>query len=494
MSSAARFFAFAALIGVTSAQTDANATPYLVVDASSGQVLIENEATALWYPAALTDLMTAYVALDAVRAGRLTMDTPLVMSARAAGAPPMKMGFAPGTEVTLDNALKMLMVETANDVAIMIAEGVSGSVEAFADQMNTAARRLGLRESHFVNPDGVHDPSHISSARDIAIVSLALLREFPEHTGLYGIGELQLGIKFIINHNGLLGRYPGADGIASGFTCSAGFNVVASASRSGRRLLVVVLGLPSAKLRTLEAADLFDRGFAMSGGSVSLDGLAVPSMAVAPDMRPNVCLHRSAAAIAMEEREGETTPGGKRTGRGAAPDHTEISDQPPLFDPVPIFIGPVAGWNGPVLGARPPEAPITARGQQPPGLSAVPMIGDGGTFAVPVTINNQLTLQFVVDSGASDVSIPADVVMTLIRTGTITDGDFLGKQTYRLADGSTLPSQQFTIRSLKVGDRILENVIGSIAPVTGSPLLGQSFLSRFKSWSIDNERHALVLN
>ncbi len=124
----------------------------------------------------------------------------------------------------------------------------------------------------------------------------------------------------------------------------------------------------------------------------------------------------------------------------------------------------------------------------------MPLVQDEGTFAVPVTINGQLTLKFVVDSGASDVSIPADVVMTLLRTETIAEADFLGRQTYRLADGSTLPSQQFTIRSLKVGNRTLDNVIGSIAPVSGSLLLGQSFLSRFKSWSIDNERHALILN
>jgi clan AA aspartic protease (TIGR02281 family) len=121
------------------------------------------------------------------------------------------------------------------------------------------------------------------------------------------------------------------------------------------------------------------------------------------------------------------------------------------------------------------------------------MVQDGGTFRVPVTINGQLTLKFVVDSGASDVSIPADVVMTLVRTETIADGDFLGKQAYTLADGSTVPSQRFVIRSLKVGDRLLENVTGSIAPVAGSLLLGQSFLSRFKSWSIDNQRQALIL-
>jgi clan AA aspartic protease (TIGR02281 family) len=119
---------------------------------------------------------------------------------------------------------------------------------------------------------------------------------------------------------------------------------------------------------------------------------------------------------------------------------------------------------------------------------------DGGTFKVPATINGQLTLKFVVDSGASDVSVPADVVMALLRTETITDTDFIGEQTYRLADGSTVPSQRFVIHSLRVGETTLENVVGSVAPVAGSLLLGQSFLSRFKSWSIDNQKRTLILN
>jgi clan AA aspartic protease (TIGR02281 family) len=143
----------------------------------------------------------------------------------------------------------------------------------------------------------------------------------------------------------------------------------------------------------------------------------------------------------------------------------------------------------PLIPQRAVEAPVRGSNQ-----AVVPMVSDGGTFAVPVTINNQLTLKFVVDSGASDVSIPTDVVSTLVRTGTITDGDFLGSQTYKLADGSTVPSQRFQIRSLKVGSRTLENVTASIAPIAGQLLLGQSFLRRFESWSIDNGRSALILN
>ena len=295
-----------AIVGAAAALTlgaaFAQATPYLVVDADSDQVLMQKEATAPWYPASLTKLMTVYVALSAVRAGKLTLNTPLVMSARAARMPPSKMGFRPGTVVTLDNALKMLMVKSPNDVAVMVAEGVSGSVEAFADDMNAAGQRLGLHELHFVNPNGLHNPAHVSSARDMALIARALLREFPDEANLFDIGAIELGNRYIANHNGLLGRYPGADGMKTGFTCPAGFNIVASANHSGRRLIVVVLGAPTARSRNQEAADLFDRGFAMGGGSGSLESLPQGS-GPAPNMRADVCLHRSAARIAAAEDE-----------------------------------------------------------------------------------------------------------------------------------------------------------------------------------------------
>jgi D-alanyl-D-alanine carboxypeptidase len=356
-------FGFATTLALGAASVQA--TPYLVVDADSDQVLMENEATAPWYPASLTKLMTVYVALDAVRNGKLTFDTPLIMSARAARMPPSKMGFRPGTEVTLDNALKMLMVKSPNDVAVMVAEGVSGSVEAFAADMNADAARLGLHESHFVNPNGLHNPDHVSSARDMAIIARALLREFPDHADLFSIGALQLGNRYIPNHNGLLGHYPGADGMKTGFTCPAGFNVVASANHSGRRLIVVVLGAPTAKTRNQEAADLFDRGFAMGGGSGSLESLPSGS-GTAPNMRADVCLHRKAALIAAAEEDGvldQAQAMAGSTGRaGMLPTplvalfapvaHTELPNGRIRFDPVPVYIGPAPGWKGPVLGAR----------------------------------------------------------------------------------------------------------------------------------------------
>ena len=363
--SANRLRAAALACALALGASEASATPELVVDVDTGQTLFERDATAPWFPASLTKLMTAYVALQAVRDGRLTLDTPLTMSARAANTPASKMGFRPGVEVTLDNALKMLMVKSPNDVAVMVAESISGSVEAFADEMNATARRLGLKESHFVNPNGLHDPTHVSSARDMAMIGRALLRDFPEHSDLYGIGALRLGDEIILNHNGLLGRYPGADGMKTGFTCPAGFNVVASATQGARRLIVVVLGFPSARDRTIEAAHLFDRGFAQwGGGEGQLESLPASSALSAPDMRPDICSRRNRAAIAAAEEEEAAPPPGGLFGRNTifaaiagskAPMTAEMAEQPVHFDPVPIFIGPKPGWTGPVLAARPVE-------------------------------------------------------------------------------------------------------------------------------------------
>jgi D-alanyl-D-alanine carboxypeptidase len=292
------------------------------------------------------------------------------------------MGFRPGAEVTLDNALKMMMVKSPNDIAVMVAEGVSGSVEAFADEMNATAARLGLRESHFVNPNGLPDTRQVSSARDMAMIARALLREFPEEAYIFGIGALQLGQEIIRTHNGLIGRYPGADGMKTGFTCAAGFNVVASATHGGRRLIVVVLGSPTPRERTAHAIALFERGFAQWGGGLGpIESLSSPGLGAAPDMHQEICSSRGrTAALAQEEEEmrgaapAASSPGG-RDSRGLSlfAAITPVSDPEamaampaPHFDPVPVFIGPKPGWTGPVAQARdttgkPPfEAPETA--------------------------------------------------------------------------------------------------------------------------------------
>jgi D-alanyl-D-alanine carboxypeptidase len=373
-----------AFIGFCTGTTVAG--PLLLIEASSGAVLYEDDATRPWYPASLTKLMTAYVALSAVRNHRIALDTPIAVSARAASMAPSKMGFWPGTLVTLDNALKMLMVKSANDMAVTIAEGVSGSVEGFAEDMNSAARSLGLTQSHFVNPNGLPDPNHISSARDLAILARALCLTFPEHTSLFNIGALQLGGKVIRNHNDLLGRYPGADGMKTGFICASGFNIVASATQGGRQLIAVILGAPSVRSRAMMAATLFDRAFGgIDGPSKSLADLmpqaSVPDSAAAPDMRQSFCRNRGKVLAAFNAQIERLTaplvakaraPAGRyvlMTTEALArpvPIATRIAMVPaPAFEPVPIYVGPPVGYGGLIAEARPPHSPIGT--PHPPG-------------------------------------------------------------------------------------------------------------------------------
>jgi len=269
----------------------AAAEALLVVEADTGKVLHADQATTPWYPASI---MTAYVALRAVKEGRMTLESLLKVSANAAAMPPTKMGFPPGTTVTLENALKMLMVKSANDIAVVIAEGVGGSVEGFADQMNAQARRIGMTQSSFVNPHGLPADQQITSARDMAMLARTVLREFPEYNYFWSLPGIRLGKRIYRNHNNLMGRYEGTDGMKTGFICASGFNVVATATRNGKRLIAVVLGSPSPAVRAVKAAQLFERGFAvrplswLTPGLGQVDALQ-PTNIDPPNLRDTMC-------------------------------------------------------------------------------------------------------------------------------------------------------------------------------------------------------------
>src|SRR5690242_20929309 len=209
--------------------------------------------------------MTTYVTLKAVKDGRITMDTLLTVSPNAVAQTPSKMGFHAGVTVTVDNALKMLLVHSANDIAVVLAEGVAGSIEKFADEMNATSRRLGMTQSSWVNPNGLPADEQITSARDMAILARAILKELPEYESYWHIPSIKFGRRIMRNTNGLIGRYPDADGMKTGFICASGFNVVATATRGGRKLIVVVYGARSGAARSEKAAQLFEKGFASGG-------------------------------------------------------------------------------------------------------------------------------------------------------------------------------------------------------------------------------------
>ncbi len=272
----------------------AQAEALLVIEADTGKVLQAENATYPWYPASVTKIMTAYVALKAVKEGRMTLDSLLTVSPAAAAQSPSKMGFKPGTQLTLDNALKMMMVKSANDMAVVIAEGVGGSIDGFSAEMNKNAQRLGMTQTSYVNPNGLPADGQITSARDLGILARAVIRDLPEYEYFYHIPAIKFGRRVTANFNKLIGRYPGADGMKTGFICASGFNLVATATRNNKRLIAVVLGAQSSAQRAAKAAQLLERGF--GGNKLSwlkpslgtVDALA-PIDASPPNLRDEMC-------------------------------------------------------------------------------------------------------------------------------------------------------------------------------------------------------------
>ena len=286
-----RFFpaVFSALIALAA---PAGATPSLLFDLTDGRVISHEEAFQRWFPASLTKLMTAYVTFRAIEAGELRLDSPIVMSKKAAKEPPSKSGFKPGTVLTADNALKLMLVRSNNDIAMALGENVGGSEAAFAERMNTEAARLGMTDSHFVNPNGLHSPQQYTTARDLALLVAALRRDFPQFMSYFSVEGVIVGKKTLTNFNLLVGRYDGVDGMKTGFVCPSGFNMIGTATRDGRTLGAIVLGQPSATVRAEAAAAMLDRGFAnpKAGG----DTLAMLSRygyesAAPKDMRDIIC-------------------------------------------------------------------------------------------------------------------------------------------------------------------------------------------------------------
>jgi D-alanyl-D-alanine carboxypeptidase len=274
----------------------ARANPAILFDLNSGAILQHQDAFKRWYPASLSKLMTAYVTFRAIAAGEVQLDSPIKVTKHSAAEPPSKMGFKPGSVMRLDNALKMMLVKSANDIAMAVGENVGGSQAAFADRMNAEAQRLGMTGTHFVNPNGLFSPDQYTTARDLAVLVMALRRDFPQYAPWFSIEGLAVGKKAISNYNLLIGRYPGADGMKTGFVCSSGFNMIGSATRNGRTLIAVVLGEKSAVSRAETAAKLLDQGFATpAAGSTTIAMLASYGDTLSVnDMQDEICKKKAA--------------------------------------------------------------------------------------------------------------------------------------------------------------------------------------------------------
>ncbi len=248
------WFAAAGLSATALASAAAN--PSIAVDVATGKVYQQQEAFQRWYPASLTKMMTAYVAFRALQSGQMTLDSPVRMTVNAAKEPPSKMGYKPGSVMTLDTALKIMLVKSANDVAVAVAEAVGGTESGFVQRMNEEAQRIGMVGSHFANPNGLHNPNNYTTARDLAVLAVQLRREFPQYAHYFATEAIDPGAgkKVQANYNILLGRYDGADGMKTGFVCASGFNLASSATRNGRTVLAIILGADRQEARAVQAA------------------------------------------------------------------------------------------------------------------------------------------------------------------------------------------------------------------------------------------------
>ncbi len=329
--------------GALAGRDAALANPYIVVDVNSGQVIEHSDAFRKWYPASLTKLMTAYLAFSAMKEGRLKPDSPVTISQKAASAPPSKTFFRAGAQVTLDNALKLLLVKSANDIAVAIAETVGGSQDAFVTKMNAEAQRLGMTSTRYVNPNGLPGKGQYTTARDLAVLAVTIKREFPQYASYFSLEGVDTGKKTYGNYNMLIGRFDGADGMKTGFICASGFNQVSSATRNGRSVVSVVLGENSLAGRTERSAELLQKALTTGASGVPLGKLAPygEQGTEANDVSAEIC-NPQAAKVRSEGRD----DAGRMVIKSP---YVHEMDRPPVYS----FAGVIPGTEPPPPPPKP---------------------------------------------------------------------------------------------------------------------------------------------
>jgi len=255
------------------------AAPYaaMVIDARSGEVLHSRNADTRLHPASLTKMMTLYIAFEAVEHGEISLDTLVTISSHAASEPPSKLGLKAGQKIKLRYLIRAAAVKSANDAATAIGEAIEGSEPAFARRMTRTAKALGMSRTTFKNAHGLTEDGHLSTARDMTTLGRHLFYDYPEYYNLFSRQSTHAGIKTVTSHNRLLTSYKGADGIKTGYTRAAGFNLVASAERKDERIIATVFGGRSSATRNAKVAELLDLGFSRAPRRVALNRPAKPA-------------------------------------------------------------------------------------------------------------------------------------------------------------------------------------------------------------------------
>ena len=353
----------------------------ITVDARNGKVLFAENADAIRHPASLTKMMTLYVLFQDLANGKLSLNSPIRMSARAAGMAPSKLGVKAGNTITVETAIRALVVKSANDVAAAVAENLAGSEKAFADRMTRTARAMGMSRTTFANASGLPNPRQVTTARDMATLGLRLQRDFPQYYPYFRTRSFVFAGRTISGHNRLLGSYEGTDGIKTGYINASGFNLVSSVRRGDRRLVGVVLGGRTGASRDAYMKQMLTKNFGKARGGNTIAAYAGSSkgvrkadeqqqIAAAPATENKQQARKETAAKRLKKRGKEADPVTTAT---TAPPPVEQGDTedgladlaaqaaqqaPPTVEEVPP---PMPADAGSAAGSAPAEAPFQVK-------------------------------------------------------------------------------------------------------------------------------------
>ncbi|MEK1897355.1 MAG: D-alanyl-D-alanine carboxypeptidase family protein [Rhizobium sp.] len=356
----------------------------LILDARTGKVLSAENADVLNHPASLTKMMTIYMAFEAINRGKLSWNTPLVMSKYAASRPPTKLGVRAGDSVTVRDAILGMITKSANDAAAAMAEKLGGSESNFASMMTQKARQLGMSRTAFYNASGLPDGRQVTTARDMSTLAVALMRNFPSEYRLFSTASFTFRGRTIRGHNNLMYRYQGMDGIKTGYTNASGFNLVSAVKDGNRRIVGVVLGGRTARSRDAKMAGLLDKylGRASTGGKLvasvnarqqvevasAADDSDMPIPETAPrtnELSPKALGYLSDATVPMERPSalGEIANAGKPAGGPSASGDWQIQiSAAPSDDAARALLAQAKAEGGPALKTASPYTEAVGNG------------------------------------------------------------------------------------------------------------------------------------
>ena len=437
----------------------------LVMDSLTGEILMARNADSIRHPASLTKMMTLYMLFEAVDQGRVRMSDRIQISSHAAGMPPSKLGLPAGSSIRVDDAVKALVTESANDISAAIGEKISGSEKRFASAMTSRAHKLGMSRTTFRNASGLPDPQQVTTARDMARLAQALLSDFPQHYHYFGIRNFEYRGRNHGNHNRLLGQYPGLDGIKTGYINASGFNLVASAKQNNRRLIGVVFGGRSWRSRNDHMVKLLDQGFLEIGRrknmvqEASLSPAANAPIPLPPPMMDDI---RGVAPMALSEDnatdEAEDMPDTVAAASAAA-SAAVISDAPIASAPIPVSpplqkvtfeplpendLNPAAPKNIMADAPRVPQIPASAPVQKEAAQAAVSAAG------IPIPPQRP---QLIGDA------LPAPAIAAPIRTAHV--------QMKPVGKGASTPVVSSSVMQLTIKRDQLPAGLKTISPVPG---------------------------